>query len=186
MRRRLGFWLIVVATVVWSAVMLGAASNGAVEFGVGLILQLTGFLLVVAWAVVTVWSGAVWEPRWRWVWFPLPAVGALAVVVAATHVPFTARLWASEAAVRTYAENAQPDPAFLLPPEPRRVGLFEVTRVRKRGNVVLLQTCHTGFEQVGIAYAPRVRPARADPDYEFVHLYGPWYRWERLRKSDGW
>jgi hypothetical protein len=86
--------------------------------------------------------------------------------------------------LQAYAEGADPDPPHYVNEKP--IGCFVVQKVWRQGTAVAFVTGSKPFDRAGVLYAPDGLPAEYGMESEellyarFVHLYGPWYRFDIL------
>lgn len=171
-----GLWVVVVAALVWLATAVYASSNALVGLFDGMVLFLGGPCITVSWVGCSLlWADRFTSPRSAGWWVLVPMAGILGCFTLATHWPLAMRIWLSESALRSDAENFGQDSEFFE--HPKRIGLFQVRSVYRQGTAVIFSTDSMFLELGGVAYAPDGPPPRGEgPWLDFSRIYGPWYR----------
>jgi hypothetical protein len=170
-RLPLPVWLVTCASWIWFLFALLYFTDAACPFTAFLALAGSGFLLGVAWFVLTaVWPHLVRYPA-CFLWLTVPLVGLLACVLLLTGIGFVLRVALSEGALRECVANT----AAAGGPKggPSRVGLFQVEEVMVYREGVYFYTTWGFLDRHGVAYLPP--GSELAPRIGVRHLYGRWY-----------
>ena len=173
---RARLWPLVAWGWLWSLAALEPATNAGWSLLWQLLLYPSGFLVGILWIQRSPFHPDV-PPSWRavGVWVLVPTALIAVLVLSATNYGLALRVRLCEDELRTFAESARDEDVGAHGPHGCRVGAFYVHRTYGFGPEVRMITALGMNDRYGIMYWPGDTPPTG---CEYLHLYGPWYRYE--------
>jgi hypothetical protein len=171
------FGLVEVSGLLWLLGAIPFFTDAAVNVFVLALFGLSGSVIGVFWLILSGLNPYLLKPPFRRQWLIVPAAGAIGLGLLFTDYGLMLRIALSQTALH-HALEAVPSGAdtFVLD-EPRRIGLFRVTKITEYDGAKYLFTCTSFINQNGIARIPA--GAKLPPSFRRVHhLYRDWYSFE--------